>query len=118
MEKSKMHMAAGILTVMAATLKLFGAFGLIIAIFAVGNNPALNSAFGEAGAFMDMPTLMLIIAVTFAVLGTMAMVGGIYALQGKMWALALTGSIAAALPFSIIGIAAFVVTVLTKDEFE
>jgi len=45
-------------------------------------------------------------------------VGGIYALQGKKWPLALTGSIAAALPFSLLGIAAFVVTVLTKDEFE
>ena len=118
MEKSKMHMVAGILTVVAAGLKLSGAFGLVIAIFAVGNNPALNSAFGGAGVFMDIPTLMLIIAVTFAVFGTMGMVGGIYALQGKKWALALTGSIASALPFSIVGIAAFVVTVLTKDEFE
>jgi len=43
MEKTKMHMVAGILTIVAAGLKLSGAFGLVIAIFAVGNNPALHS---------------------------------------------------------------------------
>ena len=118
MEKSKMHTVAGILAVVAAVLKLFTSFGLIIALLAVGNNPAIYSAFGGAGVFMDIPTLLLVIAVTCAVLGTMGMVGGIYALQGKRWTMALAGSIAAALPFSIVGIAAFVVVVLTRDEFE
>ena len=118
MEKSRMHIVAGILDVVESILKLFAVFGLIIAIFAVGSNPMVSSAFGEAGVFMDIPTLLLIIAIPLGVLGIVGMVGGIYALQGKRWALALTGSIAAALPFSVLGIAAFVVTVLTKDEFE
>ena len=113
-----MHTVAGILAVVAAVLKLFTSFGLIISLLAVGNNPAIYSAFGGAGAFMDIPTPMLIMAVTCAVFGTMRMVGGIYVLQGKKRTLALTGSIAAVLPFSILGIAAFVVVVLTKDEFE
>jgi len=118
MDKTKMHMVAGILTVIAAVLKLFGVFGLIIALLAVGNNPVIHSAFEEAGVFMNIPTLMLVIAITLGVFGILGMVGGIYALQGKRWTLALAGSIAAALPFSILGIAAFVVTVLTRDEFE
>ena len=118
MEKPKMHIVAGILAVIAAALKLFISFGLIIALVGVGNNPAIHSAFGGAAVFMDVPTLMIIMAVTCAVLGIMGMVGGIYALQGTRWTLALTGSIAAALPFSILGIAAFVVTVLTRDEFK
>ena len=118
MEKSKMHTVAGILTVIAAMLKLFAFFGLIIAIFAVEGNPAIHSVLREAGVVADIPTLLMIIAVPMAVFGIMGVVGGIYALQGKKWPLALTGSIAAALPFSLLGIAAFVVTVLTRDEFE
>ena len=118
MEQSKMHTVAGILAVIAAVLKLFASFGLIIAIFAVRNNPAIYSVLREAAVFVDIPTILLVIAVPLAVFGIMAMAGGIYALQGKRWPLALTGSIAAALPFSILGIAAFVVTVLTRDEFE
>ena len=118
MEKTKMHIVAGILAVVAAVMKLFISFGLIIALLGVGNNPAIHSAFGGAAVFMDIPTLMIIVAVTCAVLGIMGMAGGVCALQGKRWTLALTGSIAAALPFSILGIAAFVVVVLTRDEFE
>jgi hypothetical protein len=117
MKESKMHMVAGVLDVVESVLKLFAAFGLIIAVFAVGNNPMLNSAFGGAGVFVDIPTLLLIIAIPFAILGVLGMVGGIYALLGKRWALALAGSIAAALPFSVLGIAAFIITVLTRDEF-
>ncbi len=113
-----MGTVAGTLAVVAAVLKLFTFFGLIIALLAFGNNPAIYSAFGGASVFMDIPTLMLIIAVTCAVLGTMGIMGDIYALRGKRWTLALAGSIAAALPFSILGIAALVVVFLARYEFE
>jgi len=46
-------------------------------------------------------------------------VGGVYALQRKKWGLALVGSIAAFFPPKwILGIAAIVLTVLAREEFE
>jgi hypothetical protein len=50
--------------------------------------------------------------------GILAIVGGIYALQRKIWGLALAGSIAAFFPSWILGIAAIVLTALSKNEFE
>jgi len=46
-------------------------------------------------------------------------VGGIYALQRKIWGLALAGSIAAFFsPSWVLGVAAIVFTALSKNEFE
>ncbi len=83
MEKSKMHTVAGILTVIAAVLKLFAFFGLIIAIFAVEGNPMIYSMLRESGVFMDIPTLLMIIAVPMAVFGIMGGVGASTHCRGK-----------------------------------
>ena len=49
----------------------------------------------------------------------LAIVGGIYALQRKIWGLALAGSIAAFFtPSWVLGVAAIVFTALSKNEFE
>ena len=77
MQKSETHVVAGILDVVESILKLFSAFGLIFAVFVVGSDPRLNTAFGGAGVFIDIPTLLLVIAVPFAILGVLGMVGGI-----------------------------------------
>jgi hypothetical protein len=58
------------------------------------------------------------LALPFAVVGILAIVGGIYALQRKIWGLALAGSIAAFFPSWILGIAAIVFIALSKNEFE
>lgn len=53
------------------------------------------------------------------VLGVLAVVGGIHALQRKKWGWALTGSIAALLPICVlVGIAAIILTAQSKNEFE
>lgn len=62
--------------------------------------------------------ILVAIAVPLAALAVLAMVGGILALQRKSWGLALAGSIAAVLPFSLLGIAALILTALSRDEFE
>src|SRR4030042_630126 len=67
-------------------------------------------------------TLILSIAVIFAIFAViadiLAIVGGIYALQKKKWGLALAGSIAAFFASLILGTAAIVFTVMSKNEFE
>ena len=111
MKKTSMPMITGILAIAAGGFKLLGLLGLIIASYvvvvspmpAVGVNPAV---------------VLLIISIPLAVLGILAVVGGIYALQRKKWGLVLAGAIAAFLPFSFLGIAAVVLTVLSRDEFK
>jgi len=58
------------------------------------------------------------LAVPFAIVGVLAIVGGIYALRRKIWGLALAGSIAAFFPSWILGLTAIVLTALSKNEFE
>jgi hypothetical protein len=53
-----------------------------------------------------------------AVAGIVAIVGGIYAMQRKIWWLALVGSIAALLPFWFLGVASLILIALSRDEFE
>jgi len=118
MEKTSMHIAAGILDIVSAVFKLFTVFGLIIAIIIVENNAYIDWAMATVGFHVDVVAILLTITIPLAILGVLAIVGGIYALRGQKWSLALAGSIGAALPFSILGIAAFIVTVLTKEEFE
>jgi hypothetical protein len=70
----------------------------------------------------DMPPYLVPIftalALPFAIVGILAIVGGIYALRRKIWGLALAGSIAAFFPSWLLGIAAIVLTALSKKEFE
>jgi len=53
-----------------------------------------------------------------AVVGIVAIVGGLYAMQRKIWWLALAGSIAALFPFWFLGLAPLILIALSRDEFE
>ncbi len=118
MEQSRTSMVAGILDIISAVFKLFVVFGLIIAIIAAESGPYMGMFRAAWGFPANVIAILWTITIPLAILGILAMVGGIYALQGKNWPLALAGSIAAALPLSVVGIAAFIVTVLTRNEFE
>ncbi len=48
----------------------------------------------------------------------LALMGGIFALQRKRWGLVLAGAVVALLPFSLLGLAATILVVLSKNEFE
>ena len=53
-----------------------------------------------------------------AILGILAIVGGICALRRKRWGWALAGAVGGVLPFFPLGIASTILTIMARDEFE
>jgi hypothetical protein len=64
------------------------------------------------------PAVVAVLFSVLAIVGILAIIGGIYSLQRKNWGMVLTGSIATLLPCRLFGIAAIVLAVLSKDEFD
>ena len=105
-----MPIIAGILLIVSAGFKLLILLGVIgasiFAIFPVTSFPI------STVALVPIVMVPLIVWIGFA------LVGGIFSLQRKRWNLALAGAIVAILPFSLLGIAATILVVLSKNEFE
>ncbi|MFC2069315.1 hypothetical protein ACFLTP_09980 [Chloroflexota bacterium] len=110
-KRTPMPMIAGILCVFDGGFTLLALLGLIIASFFAIASPKPNYGLSEA-------TILLLIGIVLVILGVLAVVGGIYALRRKNFGMALTGSIAAFLPFSLLGLASIILIALSKDEFE
>ena len=51
------------------------------------------------------------------IIGIAAIIGGVYALQRRIWAFALAGSILSCMVFPIFGLPAIIITVIARDEF-
>ena len=56
--------------------------------------------------------------VILVILGILAIVGGVYAIQNKYWGLALAAAIASVFTFFPCGVAAIVIIALAKSEFK
>jgi len=109
MEKTWMPTVAGILDIIAGSLGLIVACGIAI----------IGSLMGIVPDFREfLPVYLLILVVPLVLVKILAIIGGIYTLRRKNWGLALAASIAAFLPFSPLGLAAIVLTALSKKEFE
>lgn len=50
-------------------------------------------------------------------IGIAAIIGGVYALQRRIWAFALAGSILSCMVFPVFGLPAIIITVIARDEF-
>lgn len=96
--KTPMAIIAGILAIVSGGFKLLGLLGLIIASFFVIASPV-------PAVEVHPSTILLIISLPLAILGVLAIIGGIYALRRKNFGMAVTGSITAFLPFSLLGLA-------------
>ena len=102
-QKTSKPVIAGILSIIAGALHIFGFLGIIIALVVVPANIGI---------------ILAIVAFYLLATSILPLIGGIYALQRKKWGLALTGSIIAILGPLILGIAATIFIALSKDEFE
>ena len=115
MEKTSKPTVAGILAIISGVLGLIGAASLFIG-FGVTSGAFGIPGVGDIPAFV--PGLILGMAIPSAIIDILALVGGIYAVQRKMWGLALAGSIAAILAFLPLGIPAVILAAQSKNEFE
>lgn len=115
MEKTWMPMVIGVLDIVAGVLGLIA--GLVLVVLGTIGSGALAFVEAEIPSFLPA-VLFAAIAIPLFVIGALAIAGGIYALQRKKWGWALTGSIAALFPSRLLGIAAIILTVLSKNEFE
>ena len=109
MKKTWMPTVAGILDIVAGGLSLS-----VLFLFAVG--PMIIMPLNE-GTFSLNWSLFLMVIPGLAI-EALAVVGGVFAIQRRKWRWALAGSIAAFFPSWPLGIAAIVLTILSKNEFE
>jgi hypothetical protein len=104
---------AGILAIIVGAIDLI--FGIVIATVGIIGSSLIGWLFGAGfpGGFLS------VIGVPLIVLGIVAIVGGIHALNRKTWGLALTGSICALVsPGFLLGLLAIIFVSLGKGEFE
>jgi len=113
-EKTSKPTTAGILNIITGVLGLIGAICMFIGFGVVSG--ALGIPTGYIPGFV--PGIVLGTAIPTLIIAILALGGGIYAVQRKMWGLALAGSIAAILAFFPLGIPAVILTAQSKDEFE
>jgi len=67
--------------------------------------------------FLIMAAIYGGIGLILALIGVLAIVGGVYAIKKKRWGLALAGAIAGSVTFFPCGIPAIIFVCLGKDEF-
>jgi len=103
-KKAWLSTTAGVLDIIDGCISLLLVLGLIVAIAFVADE-------------LDTLAILVPIAIFFAVKTILTIVGGICALQRKVWGMALIGAIAACVPLSIMGIAALILTALSRDQF-
>jgi len=61
-----------------------------------------------------------IIAVPFIVvfIGIVSIIGGVYALQRRLWMLALAGAISSCIVFPVFGLPSIIITAMAREEFK
>lgn len=115
MDKTWMPAVAGILAVVSGALGLIASYVLVI----LGTVGSAVLSFVEVEILAFVPgAVFSAIAIPLFVVGILAIVGGVFALQRKRWRWALAGSVAAFFPCRLLGIAAIVLTVLSRKEFD
>ena len=107
MERTWKPTTAGILSVIAGAMNVI--LGIVFAI--LGVLAGMGLTFLGVAWGVVVPSIIL--------LGIIAIVGGIYALRGRIWGLALAGSICALFgPAGFLGIPAIIFVIRGKREFE
>ena len=102
---------AGILCIVAGALNLIG--GITVAALGATLTPFTHSM-GVAG-FMWLQ----LVAIPLIVLGIVSVVGGVFALQRRIWGMAFAGAICALFPppIVVLGILAIIFLALSRQEF-
>ena len=116
MEKTSKPITSGILDIISGALSFFWAISLFIGFAITSEAWTVPGGVGYIPDFV--PGLILVWAIIAIIITAITLVGGIYAIQRKMWGWALAGSILAIIAFFPLGIAATVLAAQSKNEFE
>jgi hypothetical protein len=114
---------AGILSIVAGSLGLFSAFILVCLVLLFMLIPTLipHSISSSSSEFSSVAAIISIfygcISFFFAVLGVLAIIGGVSALKRRRWSLALAGAIASVILNLACGVAAIIFITMGKHEF-
>ena len=109
---------AGILNIVSGAIGMVGGFYLVI----------LSQIFSAVREILGLDPLLIqqieeiisqMIAVPFIVvlIGIISIIGGVYALQRRIWGLAVAGAVSSCIVFPIFGLPSIIITALAKDEF-
>ncbi len=120
MEATWKPIVAGILNIITGVINLFGMFVVIGLLTAFGGGILSIIRIADM-----MPIwlsgmvhgVLIIMAILLAVLSSLPLIGGVYAIQRKAWSLALTGSVVAILSIPPLGIVSTVLVSLSRSEF-
>jgi len=107
----------GVLSIVAGA---FGVFWLLLGLFFVSVGYFAYKGPYYDGYYAEWASLIFVIAwcLVFALLGALAIIGGVSSIRRKLWGLALAGAIAGTLVFFPCGIAAIIFIALAKPEFD
>lgn len=117
------HTIAGILSIISGAFGIIGGIGMaafMVFLFrTIGELPAgRSSAPMPANVIGIIEIVYSAFGVAFALVGVLALIGGIFALKKKRWGFALTGAVAASITFYPAGIVAVILTCLGRQEFQ
>jgi hypothetical protein len=87
-------------------------------MFLPGIEGNYNYSGTEEGVFTIIAVVYIVIGICCAVVGALAIMGGVFALRKKHWGWALVGSIAGTLAFFPCGVPAIIFTAMGKPEFQ
>lgn len=114
MKKTCKPTVAGILSIIAGVFTLIGFIALIIGGFATSSHAFFKGLVPD----VNVAAICFGLSVLFLIIGVLAILGGVYALQRKRWGLALAGSILVIFTSFYLGVPATIFAAISKDEFE
>ena len=111
-------LVAGILDIVIGALNMLGVLGLVIAILIIGTPDLVLERDISPLTVGELNGILGALAGYLFIMGLMAIIGGIYAVQRKVWGLALAGAIATTLTSTVVGVVSIVLTAMSKEEFD
>ena len=117
MANSSSPIVAGVLSIVSGVFGIFISIALILFSVFFMNIESFPVTTPHDFPFLLLQVVSMVWGIILLVLSIVSIIGGIYALQRKLWSLALAGSIVSMLVFFPIGIAAVIFVGLSREEF-
>jgi len=108
MKRTALPTIAGVINIIIGSFNLLGVIGVGIAIAVIWSQIWID---------WTALTVLWIVFVLLLIFSLPSLIGGMYSLQRKNWAIALIGSIASFLIWNIIGLIPLILIIISRDEF-